>query len=196
MQLCATTLVSLLLAPLVGQGPEQPKKPSPRELAAAQELQKLQGTWVFESLEENGKKMSAGDLKGRTLFIGVDAFIVRNGTSIVQAGNLSLDPGRKPKTVNAIVKQGEHKGDIMLGIYTLDGDTLKVCYDAQEQDRPKELRGYDSPVCTGIAMVELLSSVQFSFSIEKGVATLLARSDAGPQELVTMTRPTRTCFNQ
>jgi hypothetical protein len=28
----------------------------------------------------------------------------------------------------------------MLGIYALDGDTLKVCYDPQGQDRPKEFK--------------------------------------------------------
>jgi uncharacterized protein (TIGR03067 family) len=132
----ALTLAGLLLA----QVPAQPKQPSARELAAQQELQRLQGTWVFESLEESGKSVPADQLKGRTLFIGVDAFFIRKDTTMLQAGNISLDPGRKPKTINAIVKQGEQKGDIMLGIYTLEGDTLKLCIDVQGLDRPKEFK--------------------------------------------------------
>ena len=36
--------------------------------------------------------------------------------------------------------QGDKKGDIMQGIYALDGDSLKICLDTEGQERPKEFK--------------------------------------------------------
>jgi uncharacterized protein (TIGR03067 family) len=131
-----TKLLGLALGFFLGQ----PDPPSPRDQAAFEELARLQGSWQYESLEENGEKKAAADLKGRSILIGADAFLIRRDNKLLQLGQLKLDPTRMPKTVNAIVKQGENKGEIMLGIYELDGDTLKMCFDVQGQERPKEFK--------------------------------------------------------
>ncbi|MCI0463557.1 MAG: TIGR03067 domain-containing protein [Gemmataceae bacterium] len=132
--------LSALLAVLTPAAGLQPQPDSPRARAAKKELQHFQGTWQFESLEENGKKAPAADLKERTFFVGANVFMVRRGNTILQAGELQVDPAKTPKTVNALVKLGQHKGEVMLGIYTLDGDTLKVCLDIEGQERPKEFK--------------------------------------------------------
>src|SRR5947209_9748874 len=108
--------------------------------AAKRDLQLLQGAWRVEAVETNGEKTPAADLKERTLFIGADAFLVKDGKSILQAAKLRLDPTKTPPSVNATILQGAKKGDVMLGIYELKGDTLRVCLDMDGQNRPKEFR--------------------------------------------------------
>lgn len=126
-----------LIAMLV---PCQVEPPTPRELAAHQELLKLQGAWQYESLEEDGEKSATEDLKGRTIVFGADTYFIRANNKILQMGQIKLDPGKAPKTFNAVVKQGQNRGEVMLGIYTLEGDTLKLCFDTQGQERPKEFK--------------------------------------------------------
>jgi uncharacterized protein (TIGR03067 family) len=51
-----------------------------------------------------------------------------------------VEPAQTPKTVNATVTEGEGKGTTMLGIYELDGDTMKCCFDPEGKKRPTEFK--------------------------------------------------------
>lgn len=105
-----------------------------------QELQRLQGGWRVESLETSGEKTPADDLKERIVFIGADAFLIKDGKKVLQLAKLKLDPSRALKTVNAVILQGANKGEVMLGIYELKGDTLRFCFDMEGQNRPTEFK--------------------------------------------------------
>jgi uncharacterized protein (TIGR03067 family) len=107
---------------------------------AKKELEKLQGTWTFDSREEEGKAVPAEKLKGYTLIFKGDKFMVKQGDKVFQAGTEKLGPTRKPKTVDAKVTEGFAKGTVMLGIYEIDGDTLKVCFDPEGKKRPTEFK--------------------------------------------------------
>jgi uncharacterized protein (TIGR03067 family) len=105
---------------------------------ARQELQKLQGTWRLESLEEakkTAKTATKTEVKDRTLFVGSEVFLVRDGERVVQAGTLRLTPAKR--AIDAVVRKGQHEGNTMLGVYELKGDTLKVCFDPEGDGRPK-----------------------------------------------------------
>jgi uncharacterized protein (TIGR03067 family) len=136
MLLCTSTILAVLLAVT----PAQPNPAGGQDAAAKKELQRFQGGWQIESHEENGKAMTAGDLKGRTLFFGGEGFLLRQNNAIVQIARVKLDPTKDPKAINAVVMLGPGKGDAMLGIYTLDGDTLKICFDVPGNERPKEFK--------------------------------------------------------
>jgi uncharacterized protein (TIGR03067 family) len=110
------------------------------EEAIKAELQRLQGTWLYESYEIDGKAEDADKLKTRTFLVGADAFLVRQDGKIVQAGKLTLDLEQKPRTFDGKVQAGEPKGGELLGIYELDKDTLKFCYDPAGQTRPKDFK--------------------------------------------------------
>ncbi len=107
--------------------------------AAKKDLEKMQGTWKFISVEQDGKPAPKGDEPQTITFQG-DKFAVKVGDKVVQAGTQKLDPGKKPKTVDATVTEGEGKGTTMLGIYELNGDTIKACFDMQGKKRPTEFK--------------------------------------------------------
>jgi uncharacterized protein (TIGR03067 family) len=104
------------------------------------ELKELQGTWTFESVEVGGKEEPAEDFKGMTVTFEGDKFTVKKGDEVIQAGTEKLDPSKSPKTVDGTVTEGLNKGAVMLGIYEISGDTLKVCFDPEGKKRPTEFK--------------------------------------------------------
>jgi len=108
--------------------------------AVKRAISKLQGSWQVESQEENGKKLGADELKRRTICFGQNLFLIRDNAKMVQLGKLKIDPSKSPKTINTIVEKGVHEGDILPGIYELEGDTLKICLNSEGDTRPKEFK--------------------------------------------------------
>ncbi len=129
---------SIFLAWCVGVQDEKPT--ASRVQSSKQESQRIQGSWQFQSVQKNGDKVPETELKDRTVIFGGDAFVVRHAGQLFHAGTQKLDPSKSPKTINAMIAQGDGKGDILLGIYELDGDTLKVCFDTEGQQRPSEFK--------------------------------------------------------
>ena len=58
----------------------------------------------------------------------------------IQVGTQELDPSKSPKTIDMTLTEGPNKGAIMLGIYEIDADTLKACFDPQGKTRPTEFK--------------------------------------------------------
>src|SRR2546423_10706859 len=104
------------------------------------ELQKFQGTWTFESVEAGGKEVPAAEFKGITVTFEGDKYTVKNGDEVIQAATQKLDPSKSPKTLDVTVAEGPNKGAVMLGIYEISGDTLKVCFDPEGKKRPTEFK--------------------------------------------------------
>ena len=53
---------------------------------------------------------------------------------------ITLDPAKKPKTIDFQMTDAVNKGRCQLGIYELDGDTLKSCFAAPAAERPRTSR--------------------------------------------------------
>jgi uncharacterized protein (TIGR03067 family) len=104
------------------------------------EVRKFQGTWTFESSETDGNKLPAGELKGLILTFEGDKHTVKKGVEVLRVGTQKLDPSKSPKTIDVTMTEGPNKGTVMLGIYEIDGDTLKVCFDLQGKKRPTEFK--------------------------------------------------------
>ena len=112
------------------------------------EVKKFQGVWTIESLESGGKKVPADAFKGMTLTYEGDKYTVKNGKDVIQVGTQKLDPSKSPKTLDGKITEGFGKGSVMPGIYEIDGDTLKVCFDEAGKKRPTEFKTADGSQTT------------------------------------------------
>jgi len=104
------------------------------------ELKKFQGTWTFESVEAGGKEVPAAELKGMTVTFEGDKYTVKKGDEVIQAATQKLDPSKSPKALDVTVAEGPNKGAVLLGIYEISGDTLKVCFDPEGKKRPTQFK--------------------------------------------------------
>jgi len=101
-----------------------------------EELQLLQGTWAFDSLEVDGHEVPEAMYRGSTLEINGDTFITR-ALEATYEGKLQLQPGTAPKTMDMIFTGGPEKGSTSFGIYEVGGDILKICLGFTGVARPQ-----------------------------------------------------------
>ena len=130
-----TLLCTLVLTASGGTGARAEDKAD-----VEKELKKFQGTWTFESVEVGGKEQPAAEFKDMTVTFEGAKFTVKKGSDVIQVGTEKLDPSKSPKTVDLTVAEGLNKGAVMLGIYEISGDTLKVCFDPAGKKRPTEFK--------------------------------------------------------
>jgi uncharacterized protein (TIGR03067 family) len=91
--------------------------------AVKKEKEKLQGTWVVESAEVDGKTIE--DLKGVKMVFSADKVTWRmNG--IEHEITYSIDPAKSPKHID-FTFEGKCVKTVSKDIYQLEGNTLKVC---------------------------------------------------------------------
>ena len=100
---------------------------------------KLQGTWSYVSLVEvDGTKMPEDQIKKMSITFKDDTWTVKEDGKVVVEGTQKLDPSKTPHEIDSVITEGEDKGMKMLGIYELKGDTMKVSFDPQGKNRPKD----------------------------------------------------------
>jgi uncharacterized protein (TIGR03067 family) len=104
------------------------------------ELKKFQGAWTIESSVAGGQELPADQLNGFIVIFEGDKHTVKNGDKVIQVGTQKLDPSKSPKAIDVTMTEGLNKGAVMLGIYEIDGDTLKACFDPQGKKRPTEFK--------------------------------------------------------
>ena len=93
--------------------------------------QQLQGKWNVESFEYNGNPVER--LKDAVREIKDSKYSLTPKTGEGIEGTLKIDATQKPKTIDLDVN-----GRILKGIYELDGDMLKFCYNLSDSERPTE----------------------------------------------------------
>jgi uncharacterized protein (TIGR03067 family) len=101
---------------------------------------KLQGTWKTVTVQEDGEKKD--DTEDHRLIFSGDEFCIKKGDETVIKGKFKIDSSKKPKQIDMDITQAskeEFEGKTAVGIYELDGDTLKWCVKKPGKgERPKE----------------------------------------------------------
>lgn len=120
---------------------DQEARDAARALAAKHDIQRLQGTWKCIRWDESGKATPEEELQDRVAFFGGEVCVFRQAGKLMQIASQKLDPTKTPRTITATVSQGRLKGEVLLGIYELERDTLRVCFDIAGQSRPTAFSG-------------------------------------------------------
>jgi len=102
---------------------------------------KLQGTWVATSWKR-GEAEVGKDLVATELSIKQDTYEFPKGINrISKKGKFKIDAAKG--TIDFMPEDGPASGKTLLGVYKVEGDTLKLCFSAAGRDRPKELKTAD-----------------------------------------------------
>lgn len=105
--------------------------------AAKAELKKLEGVWQPVSGESQGKATERFN-RNKIMFNG-DVFSVLDGDKLLFKATVKLDTTKTPKAIDMTISEGEETGKTALGIYALDGEQLKLCFEAPGgANRPTE----------------------------------------------------------
>jgi uncharacterized protein (TIGR03067 family) len=136
MRLHALTAVAVacILAAPGGAGQNPPKKDQLKE-----EKKKLQGTWTAVAVERDGQAVPEDEVRqvGLRLVFEGDKFHARDAADkLLEEGTYQVDPAKKPRTINFIIKLGNAKELTQYGIYEVKGDSLKVCFARPGKVRP------------------------------------------------------------
>ena len=59
-----------------------------------------------------------------------------------------VDATREPATIDVIPDGGPNRGERILGIYKIDGETLTICMAVAGQPRPKAFKAEKGSGCT------------------------------------------------
>jgi uncharacterized protein (TIGR03067 family) len=97
-----------------------------------QDQEKLQGTWQAEKMTAGGDDLPAELVKEFKVVIKGDK--INAGDAKDKDATFKLDSSKKPKTIDLTDGDGKK----LFGIYELDGDNLKFCFN--EKERPKEFK--------------------------------------------------------
>jgi uncharacterized protein (TIGR03067 family) len=113
---------------------------------AKKDISSLQGIWQSVSGEEDGKAMPEEKVKANKLTIKDNKWTFVEGIGQPGAGEVTtkLNPSKKPKELDAtsvLQVQGKLDGKDFHGIYSIEGDTLKICVTEPGAKRPTEFKG-------------------------------------------------------
>jgi uncharacterized protein (TIGR03067 family) len=101
---------------------------------AAKEFARLKGTWDIVSIEENGEKAKSNSassvIKGHAFTDNKP----KDAESRCSMYTIVIDPTSSPKRLTATITGGGLKGEKVLGIYKLSGDSLTVVWKAGGKD--------------------------------------------------------------
>ena len=106
--------------------------------AAKKDLAQLQGEWSMVSGTADGMAMPDAMLPNAKRVCKGDELTVTVGAQVIMKSKITLDASKKPKTIDYDVTDGPNKGKKQLGIYELEGDTLKSCFAAPGGERPTD----------------------------------------------------------
>jgi uncharacterized protein (TIGR03067 family) len=119
----------------------------------AKGLDALKGTWTATALVQDGKDVPEDQLKELNLqliFAG-DKYTERIGGKVNEEGTIKIDTTKKPATIDLNIRTGNDKGKLQLGIFEVNGDTLKLCLAVPGED--KRPTAFASPEGTKAANV-------------------------------------------
>jgi uncharacterized protein (TIGR03067 family) len=118
--------------------------PAGQPKEAKKDADPLQGTWLVEGLDYNGKDFKdkfkiSFVIKGNTMIVEGDGEVRKEYAKMT----FKLDPSTTPKCIDLKVSEGVQLDATMEGIYEVKDDQLRICIKVFGQDRPTEFKSPD-----------------------------------------------------
>ncbi len=106
--------------------------------AVKKDMAQLQGEWLMVSGSADGQAMP-DDMRKQMKRVckGDETTTTMAGRTFIKA-KITIDPSKKPKTIDYEMIDGFTKGKKQLGIYELDGDTFRSCFAGPGAERPND----------------------------------------------------------
>jgi uncharacterized protein (TIGR03067 family) len=128
----AFTVILLAAADLAAVvDPDRKKTRTPNVDPVKEELKQLEGKWDYA--------VSRGDL-AVTIQAGTYTSADSKG-NVRLAAVMKLDPTKKPKWLDMVYIAGPLKGQTLMALYEVKGDTLTLCIHMSGKDRPTAFQG-------------------------------------------------------
>src|SRR5436190_19676029 len=106
--------------------------------AVKKDLALLQGEWSMVSGSADGQPMpDQMRQQMKRVCKGDETTTTMGGQTFIKA-KFTLDPSKKPKTIDYQMTDGFTKGKKQLGIYGVEGDTFKSCFAKPGAERPAD----------------------------------------------------------
>jgi uncharacterized protein (TIGR03067 family) len=106
--------------------------------AVKKEMAKLNGEFSMVSAERDGMAVPDELVKtGKRVTKNGETNVSINGNVVMKA-KFTIDPTKKPKTIDYTILEGGNKDQMVPGIHEIDGDTIKFCFSAPGKDRPMD----------------------------------------------------------
>jgi uncharacterized protein (TIGR03067 family) len=115
-------------------------KREPRQVG--EDKDRLQGTWKAVKMESQGREATEDEVKKGTMVIKGDKLTTVRPDGFTAESQITIDPTQRPKTIDLVPQDGPdtEKGKTFRGIYKLDGDTLTLCMNGPDMERPQEFK--------------------------------------------------------
>ena len=108
--------------------------------AVKSEMTKLQGHWIMVSGSVDGQPIPEETRKQIKRVYKDDELTVMMGEELFFKAKVTIDPSKKPRTIDYQMKEGNNAGKTQLGIYEFEGDKLRSCFAAPGAERPTEFK--------------------------------------------------------
>ena len=106
--------------------------------AVKKDLARLQGEWSMVSGSADGQPMPEQMLKQMKRICKGDETTTTMAGQLFLKAKITIDPSKKPKTMDYQMSDGFTKGTKQLGIYEVEGDTFKSCFGKPGAKRPTD----------------------------------------------------------
>ena len=106
--------------------------------AVKKDLALLQGEWIMVSGSADGQPMPDQMRKQMKRICKGDETTTTMAGQLFFKAKITLDPSKKPKTIDYDMTDGPTKGKKQLGIYQVEGDVFKSCFAKPNAERPTD----------------------------------------------------------
>jgi len=112
------------------------------------DLDAMQGKWKVTAVEMGGRQFPPEFIRDKETIVVIEGDkrteTVKGRADPIRA-IVKLDPSKTPKQIDLVDAEPEQgkPAEVTVGIYEIQGDTLKECIARGGADRPKEFKGAD-----------------------------------------------------